>query len=114
MNRVEIYNLIENIIPTHSVGQVTGPITKDCCILRRNMNTPSMSNSESYWDNWTIDIYSPKSPIQLDTYVQQLFEVLRANGCEVQNLIDGDYYDEVMKSFSTSLTFRIPKTYKYN
>lgn len=110
MNRQDIYNLIETIIPLYSVGQIKGPITKDCAILRRDMDLPSMGNAYGYWDQWTIDIYCVKGPLQVDKYVDVISSTLRNNDFEVQNMLSGDYYDEVMKAFSTSITFRQPKS----
>lgn len=110
MNRLELYNLIVNILPTYSAGQLTGPIQDDCCILRRDMPISSMNNNEGYWDNWTIDVYSKQSPLKVDEYILQFINVLRAEDIEIVNQLNGDYWDEVLKAFSTSLSFRIPKT----
>lgn len=110
MTREDIYNLIENIIPTFSVGQLTGTVIRDCAILRRSMDLPSIGNTLGFWNQWSIDIYTPQSPVQLDNIVVQLTQVLKDNGFEVQRTLSGDYYDPLLKAFSTSLTFREPKT----
>lgn len=113
MTRQELYNLIVNILPTYSAGQLKGPIKQDCCILRREMALNSMSSSVGYWDTYTVDVYSNKSPLQVDNYVEAIIAVLIESECEVQNLLSGDYWDEVLKAFSTSLSFRMPKTINY-
>lgn len=110
MNRQDIYNLINSIIPTLSVGQLSGTVTKNCAILRRGVDLPSLSNDMGYLSQWNIDIYSPNSPLEVDRLVNALSSTLRKNDFQVENLLSGDYYDPILKAFSTTLTIRSPKT----
>ena len=110
MNRVNIFYILNNIVPTYSVGQIKGTLDEDCCVLRRGVDIPSLSNSLGHWDSWNIDIYSPESPVKVDDIVDVIKDTLK-NICEVESMTTGDYYDEVMRAFSTTLTIRIPNIY---
>lgn len=110
MNRVNLYNTLSKIIPTYSIGQIKGVIKHNCCILRRGVDIPSMNNSLGYYDTWSIDIYSPNSPLEVDNIVMSIKNSLNED-CIIENLYSGDYYDEVLRAFSTTLTIRTINVY---
>lgn len=110
MNRVNLFNLLNNIIPTYSVGQIRGTIKKDLCILRKGVDIPSSSNALGHWDSWYIDIYSPYSTSNIDSIIEQIKDELKAFA-EIESLQSGDYYDEVLRAFSNTMTIRIPNIY---
>lgn len=110
MDRVNIYTVLNNIIPTYSVGQIRGTIEEDCCVLRRGVDIPSTSNSLGHWDSWHIDIYSPISPNNLDSIVTKVNKAFKGIA-EIESLRSGDYFDDVLRAFSTSVTIRIPNIY---
>lgn len=110
MKRVNLFILLNNIIPTYSVGQIKGTIDKDLCILRRGVDIPSASNSLAHWDSWYIDIYSPYSTTNIDDVIERIKIELK-NVAEIESLQTGDYYDEVMRAFSNTMAIRIPNIY---
>ena len=110
MNRVNLFILLNNIIPTYSVGQIRGTIEKDLCILRRGVDLPSASNSLGHWDSWYIDIYSPYSVTNVDDIINRIKVELK-DYAEIESLQSGDYYDELMRAFSNTVTIRIPNIY---
>lgn len=110
MKRLNLYVILSEIIPTFSVGQIRGSITQDCAILRKGVDLPSINSSLGHWDSWSIDIYSPVSPANVDNIVEQIKNSLTVE-CEIETLSTGDYYDDVLRAFSTTITIRTPITY---
>lgn len=112
INRVNLSIVLNSIIPTYSIGQIRGTINEDCCVLRKGVDIPSTNNSKGHWDNWYIDIYSPFSPINVDDIVTHIkHRLLEITNVEIEQLINGDYYDEVLRAYSTSMSIRIPNIY---
>lgn len=110
MNRTELFTLLNSIIPTYSVGQLRGAIKQDLCILRRGVDLPSASNSLGHWDNWYIDIYSPHSVSNIDNIINNIKDIL-SECAEIQSMHGGDYYDDVLRAFSNTISVKIPNTY---
>ena len=110
MNRVNLFQILNNIIPTYSVGQIKGSIDKDLCILRRGVDIPSASNILGHWDSWYIDIYSPYGLSNVDNIINAIKQALNEIA-EIESLQSGDYYDEVMRAFSNTMSIRIPNIY---
>lgn len=110
MKRVNLFILLNNIIPTYSVGQIRGTIKENCCVLRRGVDIPSTSNSLAHWDSWYIDIYSPNSVGDIDDIMHRIRIELK-EVAEIENLQSGDYYDEVLRTFSNTMMIRIPNIY---
>lgn len=108
MKRKTLYDLLNAIVPTYSVGQIVGVIKEDCIILRRSSDIPSLSNNLAYWEQWSIDIYSPYSPANVDDIVERVKDAIKEKDCKIENLISGDYYDSVLKAFSTTMVIQTP------
>lgn len=110
MKRVDLFNILNEIAPTYSVGQIKSTIAQDCMILRRGVDLPSVNNALGHWESWSIDIYSATSPNQVDRIVETI-KARFTPECEIETLTSGDYYDEILRAFSTTITIRIPKIY---
>lgn len=110
MKRVNLFMMLNNIIPTYSVGQIRGTIEENCCVLRRGVDVPSTSNRLGHWDSWYIDIYSPFSLSDIDDIIHRIRIKLK-EVAEIENLQSGDYYDEVLRAFSNTMMIRIPNIY---
>ena len=110
MKRIDLYNILNEIAPTFSVGQIKSTITDDCMILRRGVDLPSVNNALGHWESWSIDIYSAVSPAHVDNLVDAI-KIRFTPECEIETLTSGDYFDEILRAFSTTITIRIPKIY---
>ena len=110
MIRESIYNILEKIVPTYSVGFDVGTIQKDCCILRKNMDLLSVSNSNAGWDNWTIEVYSKISPLQVDKIMNQMLNELGKINAQVILGNTGEYYDKQFQAYTNIIQIRTPKT----
>lgn len=110
MIRIDIYNILNSICPTYSIGQIQGAIKVDTLVLRRNTDLVSMNSGTGGWSNWSVDIYSPTSPLQVDKLSEKISIELKKNNFEILNLVEGDNYDKNYKAFFTILSFRAPKT----
>lgn len=111
MIRQRLYEMCNSICPTYSIGQKGGQITHDLFELRRDIDLPSMGNSLAGWDKWTVTIYSPTSPLQVDKLAKLLLEQLTQMKYEVINRVEGDNFDEMSKAFFTRVTFKTVTTY---
>lgn len=114
MQRVDLYNQLNTVADTYSVGQLKSHISSDCLILRKGLDIPSLQNSIGFWDVWNIDVYSPTSPLQVELLVKKILVILTNNSeIEVTNSFGGNYFDEKLGAFSTIIEFRVPKTIKF-
>lgn len=113
MNRLELNNLVKSVIPTYSIGQLKGRLTKNCAIIRKSADLPSMSNSLGGWDNWYIDIYSPISPMELDRLISQLVTIIldKYPDVEIENRTSGDAWDSHLSAFTSTMAVRCPNTF---
>ena len=112
MKREELYNLLNTILPTDSIVQIGGKINDNCVILSKSSDLPRMSNSYGGWDNWYIDIYSPKSPLELDKLTKIINDTFKnINGVEIDSHTTGESWDYKLHAFSTTMAIRCPRTY---
>ncbi len=110
MIRQTIYEMCNAICPTYGIGQIAGTLKEDTFILERNMDLISVGNSLGGWNRWSVYIYSPKSPLQVDILAETLKKAVNINGYELINIVEGDNWDSSYKCYFTRLTFRTPKT----
>lgn len=110
MIREKLYNICNSICPTTSIGQKGGQIKSNLFILRRDIDLPSMGNSLGRWDKWTVEIYSPNSPLEVDKLSESLVKELTKHNVEIINKVEGDEFDNVSKCFFTRVTFRTVHT----
>ncbi len=87
-----------------------GTIQKDCCILRKNIDLLSVSNSNAGWDSWTIEVYSKISPLQVDKIINQMLDELGKINAQVVLGNTGEYYDKSIQSYTNIIQIRTPKT----
>lgn len=115
MTRLELMNILNQVIPTYSIGQLKGKLNKNCAILRRSAYLTSMSNSLAGWDNWYIDIYSPFGPGELDKISEQILTALQTkyNNIEIENKTSGDYWDTYLQAYVSTMSVRCPNTTRY-
>nr|DAL88795.1 MAG TPA: hypothetical protein [Caudoviricetes sp.] len=111
MIRESLHEKLNSIIPTYSVGFDVGTINQDCLILRKNIDLPAVSNSNAGWDNWTIEIYTKKSPLQIDRIINNIIEKLSALNVELVYGGGAEYFDTRYQAFASSIQIRTPKTF---
>lgn len=109
MIRESLHKKLNSIIPTYSVGFDVGTINQDCLILRKNIDLPAVSNSNAGWDNWTIEIYTKKSPLQIDKIINKILEELSNLNAELVYGGGAEYFDTRYQAFASSIQIRTPK-----
>lgn len=111
MIRSTLHEQLNKIIPTYSVGFDVSTIETDCCILRKNIDLVAVSNSNAGWDNWTIEVYSKRSPLRVDELIQLIIKQLENTTAELVYGGGAEYFDRQYQAFSSSIQIRTPKTF---
>lgn len=110
MTRQDLHNKLNNIIPTYSVGFNVGSVESDCLILRKATGLPSVSSGAAGWDQWIIEAYSKRSPLQIDKMLQDVTEMLLNNtSAEIVTPGGTEYWDNRYNCFASSMQIKTPK-----
>lgn len=83
-------------------------ITEDTAIIMRTSANQSFDNTLCGWDNWIIYIYTPHSPLQLDTLRNKVRKALYIAGIEITHDMSDDMYDQDLRCYVCSITCRTP------
>lgn len=112
--RLNIYNVIKGVINTVPVHDRPARITKDTAVIMRTSANQSFDNTLCGWDNWIIYIYTPHSPLQLDTLRDKVRKALYLAGIEITHDMSDDMYDQDLRCYVCSLTCRTPVIFNYD
>lgn len=111
MIRETLHAQLSTIVPTYSVGFDVSTIEHDCCILRKEIDLVAVSNSNAGWDNWTIEVYSKKSPLRVDQVINEIIKALENTTAELVYGGGAEYFDRGYQAFASSIQIRTPKTF---
>lgn len=108
--RSNIYNAIKDIVKVEYIQNNAHRITQNtACIIRQNSNGDT-NNSRGGWDYWSVYLFSPHNPNELDELRAAVISALMNNGIEVQFTSDLETYDYDLRCYVTSVYCRTPRT----
>lgn len=108
--RKKIFDILNKLYPTYSLGQHTGLCTSPYIVVKFEEQMTSNNNSDCGWRIFKVLCYCPKSSIApLDGMVESAKVNLEAKGFEATGNITPDFLDDTVQGYMSSIEFRIPK-----
>ena len=111
--RTNIHNIVSNICKVYLVQNKPARIVEDCAVIMRKSSNESFGNTLCGWDNWIIYLYSPHSPLDIDTLRNNIRRELFLNDIEITHDMGDDMYDTDLKCYVCSITCRTPVIFDY-
>lgn len=113
MNRVDIYNILNSVAPCKSTMDLDGVIKQDTLGIKKSNSIGGISNDLGGWTQWKVFVYSPSNPLQVDRLALKVKKQLMKNEIEITHELGEDFYDPVLKCYTTVISFRLPSTLYY-